>query len=372
MKNQSLHVDIKKKLKLFDLDVDFTAHPGVLGILGPSGCGKSMTLKSIAGIVTPDSGTIALHGETQDRVLYDSAKKCNIRPQKRRIGYLFQNYALFPNMTVAQNILTGLNGKDPGGKIVAEMVERFHLQGLEHQYPRQLSGGQQQRVALARILAYEPEALLLDEPFSAMDTFLREQLRLELAKVLHEYDGISIMVTHDRDEAYQLCDQLMLMSEGRILTAGPTREIFADPKTVAAARLTGCKNISRIEKLADHRVRALDWKNLELVTEKEITDEITHIGIRAHDFEPVSGEAAETAFSKDSGSGKQETVQTEATVNLIPTGDADIAEMPFEWYITLDNDLWWKKEKTIHTHTTAGLVPQALRIDPSAILLLRS
>jgi molybdate transport system ATP-binding protein len=372
MKNQSLHVDIKKKLKLFDLDVDFTAHPGVLGILGPSGCGKSMTLKSIAGIVTPDSGTIALHGETQDRVLYDSAKKCNIRPQKRRIGYLFQNYALFPNMTVAQNILTGLNGKDPGGKIVAEMVERFHLQGLEHQYPRQLSGGQQQRVALARILAYEPEALLLDEPFSAMDTFLREQLRLELAKVLHEYDGISIMVTHDRDEAYQLCDQLMLMSEGRILTAGPTREIFADPKTVAAARLTGCKNISRIEKLADHRVRALDWKNLELVTEKEITDEITHIGIRAHDFEPVSGEAAETAFSKDSGSGKQETVQTEATVNLIPTGDADIAEMPFEWYITLDNGLWWKKEKTIHTHTTAGLVPQALRIDPSAILLLRS
>lgn len=123
----------------------------------------------------------------------------------RRVGYLFQNYALFPNMSVEENIAVGLKGMEKKKAKVGEMIERFRLTGLEKRYPGQLSGGQQQRVALARILAYEPEALLLDEPFSAMDTYLREGLRLELSKVLADYDGVSVMVTHDRDEAFQLC-----------------------------------------------------------------------------------------------------------------------------------------------------------------------
>ncbi len=123
----------------------------------------------------------------------------------RRVGYLFQNYALFPNMSVEENIAAGLKGMEKKKAKVGEMIERFRLTGLEKRYPGQLSGGQQQRVALARILAYEPEALLLDEPFSAMDTYLREGLRLELSKVLADYDGVSVMVTHDRDEAFQLC-----------------------------------------------------------------------------------------------------------------------------------------------------------------------
>jgi molybdate transport system ATP-binding protein len=350
MNHLSLNVTIHKKLKLFDLDVDFTAGQGVLGILGSSGCGKSMTLKSIAGIVTPDSGRIALEGADESRVLYDSEKNIHLRPQKRRIGYLFQNYALFPNMTVAQNILTGVGGKD-SGNVVKGMVERFHLEGLENQYPRQLSGGQQQRVALARILAYEPEVLLLDEPFSAMDAFLREQLRLELAKTLRAYDGVAILVTHDRDEAYQLCDQLMLMDAGSMLVKGSTRDIFENPQTVAAARLTGCKNISRIERVGERQVRALDWNNLELTVVAPLTAAMTHIGIRAHDFEPV-------------------TDASDAPVNYIPVHSADISEMPFEWYVTLDNGLWWKTEKTIHTHTDAGLIPKGLCIDPGAILLL--
>lgn len=200
-----LGVEIKKKLKEFDLDISFSAGKGCLGILGPSGCGKSMTLKSIAGIVTPDSGRIALQyakGEAAGgRVLYDSALKINEKPQMRRVGYLFQNYALFPNMSVEENIAAGLKGMEKKKAKVGEMIERFRLTGLEKRYPGQLSGGQQQRVALARILAYEPEALLLDEPFSAMDTYLREGLRLELSKVLADYDGVSVMVTHDRDEA---------------------------------------------------------------------------------------------------------------------------------------------------------------------------
>ena len=248
-----LGVEIKKKLKEFDLDVSFDAGKGCLGILGPSGCGKSMTLKSIAGIITPDSGRIAIQyakGEAAGgRVLYDSDLKINEKPQMRRVGYLFQNYALFPNMSVEENIAAGLKGlaakqaiggRKPSAQSpaaikakVGEMIERFRLAGLEKRYPGQLSGGQQQRVALARILAYEPEVLLLDEPFSAMDTYLREGLRLELSKVLADYDGVSVMVTHDRDEAFQLCKNIMLLDRGHVLIAGESRKIFQDPVTLS-------------------------------------------------------------------------------------------------------------------------------------------
>ena len=174
MSNKLLKVDIHMELKEFDLDVDFELKKGCLGILGPSGCGKSMTLKSIAGIVTPDSGIISLAAD-EETTYFNSKQKINLKPQKRNVGYLFQNYALFPNMTVEENIAVGL-GKDHDEKRVSEMIKRFHLEGLEKRYPRQLSGGQQQRVALARILAYGPDVILLDEPFSAMDTFFLSSL----------------------------------------------------------------------------------------------------------------------------------------------------------------------------------------------------
>lgn len=374
--NLHLEVDIRKKLKEFSLDISFESGRGCLGILGPSGCGKSMTLKSIAGIVKPDQGRIAVRyaqGEAAGgRVLYDSSLKVNERPQVRRVGYLFQNYALFPGMTVEQNIMTGLEGgrrhtvlgkprpmsPEARSRKVGEMVERFCLKGLEKRYPAQLSGGQQQRVALARSMAYEPELLLLDEPFSAMDTYLREGLRLELSKALKEYDGVTVMVTHDRDEAYQLCDHLLLLDRGRVLAAGRTRDIFQDPVTCQAARLTGCKNISRIERLGERRVRALDWNGLELEADRPVDETITSVGIRAHDFEPLS-------------EGEAEGFQGRAGANLIKVTSPSVSEMPFEWYITLDNGLWWKKEKDIHTHNTAGVVPSWLRVEPSALLLLR-
>lgn len=207
----SLEVSIHKKLNEFDLEVSFLAKPNsCIGILGSSGCGKSMTLKSIAGIVDPDSGRIE-----GDQIFFDKEKKINMKPQQRKVGYLFQNYALFPNMTVEQNIATGLERKD--AKKVNEMIKRFQLEGLEKSYPRQLSGGQQQRVALARIFAYNPDILLLDEPFSAMDSSLRETLRLELMRTLKDYEGITILVTHDRDEAYELCDTILLMDKGKII-----------------------------------------------------------------------------------------------------------------------------------------------------------
>lgn len=368
-----LGVEIKKKLKEFSLELSFEAEKGCLGILGPSGCGKSMTLKSIAGIVTPDSGRIALQyaqGEAAGgRVLFDSALKINETPQIRRVGYLFQNYALFPNMTVEENIAAGLKGKGAraaaGGRKsqvcspqaikqkVQEMTERFRLIGLEKHYPAQLSGGQQQRTALARILAYEPEILLLDEPFSAMDTYLR--LRLELAEALKDYDGVSILVTHDRDEAYQLCPEILLMDQGKVLARGKTRDIFAWPQTCKAARLTGCKNISRIRRMGERHICALDWGGLELMADRLVGEEITAVGIRAHDFEPLSRQKA-AAYAYE---------------NCIPVEEPQVSEMPFEWYITLKNGLWWKREKTIHTHNSAGVIPEYLRVDPSAILLLK-
>ena len=360
-----LHAEIKKQLKEFSLDLSFSAGGGCLGILGPSGCGKSITLKSIAGIIRPDQGKIVLgpEGETREEtVFFDSQRRICLSPQKRKVGYLFQNYALFPNMTVEENILSGLNGGkmrragDKEKQRVREMMKRFRLEGLEGRYPGQLSGGQQQRVALARIFAYRPEILLMDEPFSAMDSFLKEGLRLELLSILQEFQGVAVLVTHDRDEAFQICPDLLLMDQGRILTAGKTRDIFQNPRFVQAARLTGCKNISRIERLGPHRIRALDWKGIELTAKEAVGEEITSVGIRAHDFCALSDGQAEAWREKADG-------------NVISVSHPVVSEMPFEWYITLDNGLWWKQEKTMYTHEV--LLPRWLRVDPSAVLLLR-
>ena len=230
-----LHLDIDKKLNDFRLQVSCEGNASRIGILGASGCGKSMTLKSIAGIEKPDKGRIVLG----DRTLFDTSGKINLRPQARRVGYLFQNYALFPTMTVEQNIMAGLYGRGvDASKRVKEMITKFQLEGLEKRRPGELSGGQQQRVALARIMAYRPEAILLDEPFSAMDYFLRERLRLELMEVLREYEGLSVLVTHDRDEAYQLCDHLLLLKDGSVIAEGPTKELFERPGTAEQAART--------------------------------------------------------------------------------------------------------------------------------------
>lgn len=343
MSNKLLKVDIQKELKEFDLEVDFELRKGRLGILGPSGCGKSMTLKSIAGIVNPDKGVVSLRTD-EETVYFDSSKKINLKPQKRNVGYLFQNYALFPNMTVEENIAIGISKGDEK-KSVSEMIKRFHLEGLEKRYPRQLSGGQQQRVALARILAYGPDVILLDEPFSAMDTFLKEQLRIELANLLKDFDGFSIMVTHDRDEAFQFCDELIVLDKGKIIAKGDTYEIFENPRKVQVARLTGCKNISKVEIIDDYHLKSTEWGFTFEVSEK-ITPNITHIGIRAHDF---------AACEK-------------GAVNVIDTSNAKLLEMPFEWEITLANGLWWKYDKLIYEHVFE--IPKYIKVDPKDIILL--
>lgn len=345
MSNKILKVNIKKKLKEFNLDIDFELEKECLGILGSSGCGKSMTLKSIAGIVNPDEGVICLI--TDEKTTYfDSTRKINLKPQKRNVGYLFQNYALFPNMTVEENIAVGLS-ENQDEKIVHDMIKRFHLDGLEKRYPKQLSGGQQQRVALARILAYGPDVILFDEPFSAMDTFLKEQLRIELINLLEDFNGFSILVTHDRDEAFQFCNRLLILDKGKIIAKGKTREIFENPKKVQVARLTGLKNISKIEIIDDYHVKSLDWNIMFEVSEK-ISPNITHIGIRAHDFSPAQ----------------------KNDLNSFDTANAMKLEKPFEWEVTLANGLWWKIDKGMHEHEFT--IPKYLKVNPRNIVLLEN
>ena len=304
----SLIVDIEKQLGSFSLKMKFEIGTEVLALLGASGSGKSMTLKCIAGIEKPDRGYIELDG----RVLYDSEKGVCLTPQKRHIGYLFQQYALFPNMTVRQNILCGIRRPEFAEKHkserkqsvldaetrVSEMIRTMHLEGLEDKFPSQISGGEQQRTALARILVNDPEVLLLDEPFSALDTHLRFRLEQELRELLRQFHKPVLLVSHDRDEAYRLADRIAVIRAGAMETIGAKQEVFADPRTVDAARLTGCKNISRIrQEGADARhFFAEDW-GITLRTDRDLNG-YQFVGIRMHDIQiPDTEETKANSFA---------------------------------------------------------------------------
>lgn len=279
----SLYVRIKKKLGKFMLDVDMTFEKDIVGILGASGCGKSMTLRCIAGIETPDEGQIIL----DDRVLFDSEKGIDLPPQKRHVGYLFQSYALFPNLTVEENIAIGCAvEKSKRAECVREKIEKLHLVGLEKKRPPELSGGQQQRVAIARLLASEPEIIMLDEPFSALDSHLKWQVEQEIAELVSTYKGYTLIVSHNRDEIYRLCNRVAVITDGHVDAVGEKDMLFENPDTRESAILTGCKNVSAIERISEFKVRALDW-GIELEVNHPVSDEIAYIGIRAHFLKPI-------------------------------------------------------------------------------------
>jgi ABC-type sulfate/molybdate transport systems ATPase subunit len=275
----SLEVAIEKNVPGFRLAVEFTADGAPLGLLGPSGSGKTMTLRAIAGLETPARGRIVLHG----RVLFDSEQGINLPARARRIGLLFQNYALFPHQSVAENIAFGLRRLPEAERKrrVAEQLAAAHLDGLAERYPATLSGGEQQRVALARALAIEPAALLLDEPFSALDTHLRSALERQLRETLASYGGSTLFVSHNLEEAYRVCEKLVVLANGSVAAQGPKEEIFRHPPTLEVARVTGCKNFSRARRLSDGRVEALDWGCTLRVTQK-FAELPQHVAIRAH------------------------------------------------------------------------------------------
>ena len=353
----SLEVDIKKKFKGFCLDVNFKTEDHSLGILGASGCGKSMTLKCIAGIEKPDEGRIVLDG----KVLFDARQKINLPPQMRKTGYLFQNYALFPTMTVQKNVEAGIQVKDRRQRQekAHQFIAMMGLEGLEGRLPGQLSGGQQQRAALARMLASEPEMILLDEPFSALDTYLRDALQREMKRLTDQFKGHVIIVSHSRDELYRLCHSMAVMGDGRILHMDETKAVFDRPEYVQAARLTGCKNISRIEKLGDYEVMASDW-GLKLVTGQKVTDDVTHIGIRAHHFIPVYEH------------------EHEDQINCFPVRLLEIEESPFEIHYFMQNTdasdkapVWWKVPKFAVNESAQQNMPVYLKVSPEDIMLLK-
>ena len=292
----ALEVSILKKLEGFTLDVSFTAEPGVTALLGASGSGKSMTLRCIAGVEKPDAGRIALDG----RILYDSSRKIDLPPQTRRVGYLFQRYALFPNMTVLQNIEAGLSlehEKAVRSQKRESLIHRFHLEGLERRYPRELSGGQMQRVALCRMLAGEPEAILLDEPFAALDSFLRWQLEREVRNTLAEFSGVSLLVSHDRGEVYRMSERVCVLGGGKSEQVTSTRALFEHPRTVQSALISGCKNVSSAEMAGDETVFVPDW-NAHLACEPAEDRKVTHAGIRAHYILPCENDAENALFCR--------------------------------------------------------------------------
>ena len=360
----ALEVQIEKKLPDFALNVSFRTEAGPLSILGPSGAGKTMLLRAIAGLERPDRGRIVLDGQ----VFFDSETKLQIPARQRRVGMLFQQYALFPHRTVAENIAFGLQGtsRDEQQKRVASLMERTHLAGLEHRYPRELSGGEQQRVALARALAIEPAALLLDEPLSALDTHLRSQMEEQLQETFAAYPRPSLLVTHNIDEAYRLGAQLLVLSRGRVVAAGAKEEIFRRPPSVEVARLTGCKNISRARAISDHSVQALDW-DCTLNVEQVIAGPIAYVGIRAHHIE--------FAESGDGGTGE----------NVFPCWVARSSETPFRvtLYLSLQRPPSQPAAPPMQAHLQAEVwkekwqrfrekpFPWHVRLRPGAIFLLK-
>ena len=347
----SLEVNIEKKLDGFTLRAAFTVGNTSTALLGASGCGKSMTLRCIAGIVKPDRGRIVLDG----RVLFDSDRHIDLPPQQRGVGLLFQNYALFPNMTVEQNILCGLKAeKDPAARraACAEMLRAMRLEELAKRYPAQLSGGQQQRAALARILVGKPRILMLDEPFSALDSYLREEVEGEVGSLLASFAGTALLVTHNRDEAYRLCKEMIVLNEGQVLRAGTTKAVFADPQSIAAARLTGCKNILPCTRVGEHTVHLAGWEQ-PLTVALPVPEGCRAVGIRAHDFAPCAP----------------------GTPNSLPVQAVSTSENPFDWNLICTPpegtvQLWWKVSKK-SLCSAAPAAPQYLCAAPESIMPLQ-
>ena len=286
----SLHVDIHKSLGDFSLNVNVDAQTETLGFLGASGCGKSLTLRCIAGIETPDEGRIVVN----DTVFFDSAAKINLSPQQRKTALLFQNYMLFPNMTIEANVAAGIPksvNKGERDAIVAAELKRFSLEGFNKRYPAQLSGGQQQRVALARMLAARPGILMLDEPFSALDSHLKSVLEQNLVDLFDAFEGTILYVSHDIDEALRFCDRIAVVDDGRILEVDMGDGLVNAPQSEAALKLSGCKNTTPVIKADEHSVWAPKW-GVRVECNRSVPDDVRCLGVRAFYLERASGPGA--------------------------------------------------------------------------------
>lgn len=340
-----LSVDIKKRFKDFELSVKIETDYNVTAILGASGSGKSLTLKCIAGIETPDEGVIRFN----DEIWFDSNAKINIPPQKRKLGYLFQDYSLFPHMTVLENIeIQSIKTLDDA------YFKRFHVSEILDKYPSQLSGGEKQRVAMARMLATEPSLILLDEPFSALDSHLKFQIENEIEEILSNFSVQTIFVSHSRDEVYRLCDGVSAISNGRLEDVYDRDDFFNNPRTKAAAILSGCKNITNAVRKSDNTLYLPKW-NVELTTTPKIDFDEGFVGIRAHAICPLNDSANE--------------------VNVFDVDEYKVTEDLFEWNIFFKckgatEYILWRVSKTVWKN---GLdeVPASFTINEDGIMLFK-
>ena len=332
-------------------DLNFTINrQDVFIIMGPSGCGKSTLLRVLVGLLQPTKGQVLYRGQD-----FWAGTESERQKLLSGVGLLFQNYALFPNMTVEQNILCGLKAeRDKAARKTrcAGMLRALRLEELASRRPSELSGGQQQRTALARILVGRPKILMLDEPFSALDSYLREEVEGEVGSLLANFAGTALLVTHNRDEAYRLCKEMIVLNEGQVLRTGSTKAVFADPQSVAAARLTGCKNILPCTPLDSHTVRLDGW-NTTLRLALPVPAGCTAVGIRAHDFTPCTADVP----------------------NAIPVKAVSTSENPFDWNLICTPpegtaQLWWKVSKK-SLSSAAPAAPQYLCAAPESIMPLK-
>jgi molybdate transport system ATP-binding protein len=247
-----LSLSVRKKIGDFSLNVELASSARRLVLFGPSGSGKTVTLQCLAGLLKPDAGHVELDG----RPLFDSAAALNVPPERRRIGYVPQNASLFPHLDVAGNVGYGLRHTPAEQRRaeVAKLLRLVRLEGFERRRPSDLSGGEQQRVALARALAIGPSLMLLDEPFSALDSPVRALLREELLELQEALGFAWVFVTHDLEEAYQLGDEVAVYDAGRIPQFGSRDDVFYRPRSVEVARLVGVRNLFTGQITATDRV----------------------------------------------------------------------------------------------------------------------
>lgn len=323
----SLEVSIRKAFKTFTLDVAFEAGDETLGFLGASGCGKSLTMRCIAGIETPDEGRIVVN----DQVFFDSEQHINLKPQQRKTALLFQSYMLFPNLTVAENVAAGIGrevSKADRASMVAAELKRFGLEGFDARYPAQLSGGQQQRVALARMLAARPGILMLDEPFSALDSHLKGVLEQNLVSLFDAFEGTILYVSHDIDESLRFCDRIAVVDAGRIVEMDAGRELVNNPQSVAGLKLSGCKNAPAAVYAGPHAVHVPPW-GIDVHTAQEVPRDVKCLGLRAFYVERAEG-PGENCYRVRVDRVSDARFERMALLGFLDRDDADGAAVAFE------------------------------------------
>ena len=327
----------------------------MVAIVGASGSGKSTLMNILGCLDKPTSGTYRVAGTDVSTLDGDALAKL----RREHFGFIFQRYHLLSHLSAAQNVevpavYAGVERKKRLARAQALLTRLGLAERVDYQ-PSQLSGGQQQRVALARMMIGEPEVILLDEPFSALDGYLKDILQRDMQNFLKDYKGDMIMVTHSRDEAYKFCSQLTLLNNGKDILTGETRDIFENPQYLEAARLTGCKNFSAVQKMGSHEVYALDWE-LMLRSEQEVTEDITHVGIRGHWMRPA----------------------TKAGENTMEVQVEEYIENTFEHQYLFRNKgaaesgtLWWMCQKKNFQETAKDNIPKYLYFPPEHVMLLK-